>query len=407
VLAMQGQNITTEMLVYGWTNQPNGRGTIDILWSCLCTIFLCSWTVLCLNLPAQGGSFWRLFRRKLRWMAITIFGPELLLSIAVGQWASARQSVRAFALSGYPQWTTRHAFFADMGGLVLQAPDFPKFPINAKQLHYLVAAGYLPYPQVDKEVISDKNKADGFARAITVMQTIWFVLQCISRVNQSLALTHLELSTLAFVFCTLATFFSWFHKPLDIEIPIVLETSATIADILIKGGEDARKPYQRTPLDFVDPTAVYWSDHIFTKVAKTGAKKRPIERSTNDRMCAVGRSLTDLCMFSWILAFACIHFGAWNFIFATQVENILWRASAFYYVGFAFYHWLVVYFVPWCEPKNPTTTIPSSVFYTHALGLVFYGFARMYMIAESFAALRVMPASAFESVEWSSYLPHV
>jgi hypothetical protein len=37
----------------GWTPAPNNRGTIDILWSSCLTIFLCSWTALCLNLPPQ------------------------------------------------------------------------------------------------------------------------------------------------------------------------------------------------------------------------------------------------------------------------------------------------------------------------------------------------------------------
>ena len=37
----------------GWTSSPNGRGTVDIIWQCSSTIFLCCWTVLCLNVPSS------------------------------------------------------------------------------------------------------------------------------------------------------------------------------------------------------------------------------------------------------------------------------------------------------------------------------------------------------------------
>jgi len=57
-----------------------------------------------------------------------------------------------------------HAFFADMGGFVLASPDFPDFPLDAEQLHYLISKGYLEHPNTDKELINDKNKADGLAR---------------------------------------------------------------------------------------------------------------------------------------------------------------------------------------------------------------------------------------------------
>jgi hypothetical protein len=57
-----------------------------------------------------------------------------------------------------------HAFFADMGGFVLQTPGWKSFPLDAEQLHYVVSRGYLAYPEIDKAAIDDKDKADGVAR---------------------------------------------------------------------------------------------------------------------------------------------------------------------------------------------------------------------------------------------------
>lgn len=61
-------------------------------------------------------------------------------------------------------WTLTHAFFADMGGFVLETPDFEPFPLNSEQLLYLVSRGYIPCPELKKSEIDDKNKSDGLAR---------------------------------------------------------------------------------------------------------------------------------------------------------------------------------------------------------------------------------------------------
>lgn len=57
-----------------------------------------------------------------------------------------------------------HAFFADMGGFLLQTDDSSMFPLDAEQLYYLVSKNYIEYPNIDKEDIEDKNKSDGLAR---------------------------------------------------------------------------------------------------------------------------------------------------------------------------------------------------------------------------------------------------
>jgi hypothetical protein len=58
-----------------------------------------------------------------------------------------------------------HAFFADMGGFVLDAPDLLlPIPLDAEQVFYLVKEGHIDYPAIDKKEIEDKNKADGLAR---------------------------------------------------------------------------------------------------------------------------------------------------------------------------------------------------------------------------------------------------
>ena len=51
LLMVGGNDDSMDLLQHGWASQPNNRGTLDILWSCLFTVFLCTWVMLFLNLP--------------------------------------------------------------------------------------------------------------------------------------------------------------------------------------------------------------------------------------------------------------------------------------------------------------------------------------------------------------------
>ena len=59
-----------------------------------------------------------------------------------------------------------YAFFADMGGFLLQAPDFPPFPLDAEQLYYRVTNKFIEYLNIEEEEIKDRNKADSLAQYV-------------------------------------------------------------------------------------------------------------------------------------------------------------------------------------------------------------------------------------------------
>lgn len=84
-----------------WVDQSNYRGTFDILWTCLASIFISTYSMLCLNVPAPTDTVARRTGRRLLWMALGILGPEFPLTYAAGQWSRAKQSVQAFRKSGY------------------------------------------------------------------------------------------------------------------------------------------------------------------------------------------------------------------------------------------------------------------------------------------------------------------
>jgi len=133
----------------GRVPQPDGRGTVDIIWACAFTIFLSCWSSFCVNVAAKGESHWNKLLSKFHGACLGVVGPEFFFALALGQCDSARLSVEQFRSTGYSRWTIRHAFFADMGAFVLQMPDFPAFPLDEKQLHYLIKNQRITYPLLE------------------------------------------------------------------------------------------------------------------------------------------------------------------------------------------------------------------------------------------------------------------
>ncbi|KAJ9615357.1 hypothetical protein H2200_001432 [Cladophialophora chaetospira] len=374
---------------------------------------------------------WIYLKNKLQWMLFALIFPEVITGIGAEQWASAFQCVQDLAESGHTNWTMRHAFYANMGGFLLESPDFPAFPIDGQQIGYLVERKYLNFPDIDEKTIWDKNKADGFARAVTVVQIGWFCIQCIGRAIQHLPISTLELTTLTFIFCTLCTFFFWNHKPLDAETRIVLRTETPIAEVLVNAGDIASKPYTRTPLDFVKPArsrtsmlTLFWLGLEILLNFDMESKHRPI-RAFGESKTTPPRGLrfSDLC-FGLVFTFAYVglHLVAWNFTFPTSTERILWRTASLSLAGL-----LVLYFISdfigVVYPRQAAqffygqhaATIydilavspPIMRYAPSAIVLTCYSLARWYILVEGFVGLRALPMGVYKSVNWSNFIPHI
>ena len=115
-------------------SSPDARGTLDILWSCLGILLLCTWSIQRLNVPIQtevtGGKHWygrsqwwgrmgQRFYKKAKWMLITVAAPELILGKALADRFSAdfqTREMKKWADKDNVSWTVTHSYFANMGG---------------------------------------------------------------------------------------------------------------------------------------------------------------------------------------------------------------------------------------------------------------------------------------------------
>ena len=78
-------------------------------------------------------------------------------------------------------------------------------------------------PQLSLEQIEDKAKANGLAKTIVCAQAIWFCLQCVTRIIQGLSISLLELNVFCHALCALLIYILWWHKPLDIGEPTLIQ----------------------------------------------------------------------------------------------------------------------------------------------------------------------------------------
>ena len=452
----------------GWTPSPNGRGTTDILWACGSTIALCSWTVLCLNLPAPNEGYWRRFRRKLYLTGLALVGPEFHLLLALGQWESARKSVADFHGLNHSDWTMTHAFFADAGGFLLHTPANSSrsissgasenaigatFPLDAKQLFFLVERGYVDYPKVTKNEISDKNKADPTARTLAVGQTLYFLLSCLGRAPQHLSITTLELTTLAYAICTFATFFFWAHKPSDVETAFELHARKTIDEMRSLAGHTGE--YYLSPLEFVSRREWTWSrfwEYVLNFLRKchisVGHVAGPSKRIRNDNFLEIS-STAQAILYFFNALFSGINLVAWNFPFPSATERLLWRAASLTIPAslcvFWFWHkcnekWFqdlkssrlahrwgrltcATHIPSWISSNplwkkaakirnlsyenDPAWEMELKAIIPYCFIASSYFVARVYILTEDIVAFRALPTTAYSSVDWSQYIPHI
>lgn len=423
--------------------------------------------MLCLNLPAPHDTAWAIFKRKTLMFAFILVGPEFYGVTITGQYLSARQSVKDFAAAGINGWTLSYAHFADMGGYVLQTSDWVPFPVDAKQLLWLIQRGFVAVPDIRPEAIKDKNKVDDVTRLIMVAQTLWFLVNFFGRIAQGYTITVMELTTAAFIYCVLPLMWMWRHKPADVGMPEVIHTDASMTEILLAGGDEVRELYlyDRTPLDFISRKewtwSIYWSHarHHLYRLHLLRPRARPVDRLSN--------ALTpEVAVWLWrggviyALSFGAIFIVPWNFSFPTETEKLLWRISSIIYVvtmaagelvtiwGFEWWPYLRGWWagkrgrIPaesgagsrqtetgkqekerlknsrrppqnvWELLRNPSpgqdphVAAPLKAILPIQILFLAYFLARAYILIEDFLELRSLPASAYQTVDWGQLIPH-
>ena len=99
----------------GFVPEPDGRGTLGLLWSSVAVLFLNTWTVLHLNIQDPNQGFWRGALYRTKWMIIATIAPEFICLMAAHSYDAAKTLQRL--MQGRVQgWSMTHGYYANMGG---------------------------------------------------------------------------------------------------------------------------------------------------------------------------------------------------------------------------------------------------------------------------------------------------
>ncbi|KAF8326778.1 hypothetical protein F5887DRAFT_1084289 [Amanita rubescens] len=341
---------------------------------------------------------------------MSLLAPEATFIKAYDDWTKTAQCM-SILIRERPDcdWTENHGFFAWMGGFQLVKEDGSTKQLRKLELFQSILSGEIDIPKIRLEEIMDRSKGDEIAKAIALIQAIWFAMQAINRAAQHLPITALEITTLAHVSLNVLIYWCWWNKPLNIRFPVDVYPKKT-------DGTDLAIDEVRTGGD----TGAEVRDHDGPMEGGTSDKEESQKiRPRLSVRIKIGAYLGDMTG-SWMIRvvvgipycaitaiFGAIHCIAWNLDFATHLESKLWRISSIIVTVMPSIFVLSVM----VSAKIYDGLLPKSSLVAHGLMLFtmvpVYFFGRVCLLVLSLLALRSLPENAYLIPSWTIYVPHI
>jgi len=339
------------MNAVGFVPEPNcGRGTIGIIWSCLTTIFLTTWTATHTEVKS---TIRKSKRKRWRFSALYFLLPEVLTGTAVDGFIDAfilRKAIRR--IDGWESYSLQQAFLVRLNGVYIDDESSEPVLLQRERFLDLAHSGRIIFDDFPKSAeIDSRTKADWIAKLATVLQATWFLANVLSRIIQNLPVTPLEDTTAASACCGLVAFLLCFRCPQDVQ--------------------------ERFPI----------------KLRAGDSRSGPRDTKTNEGLPELSEGHLISLTIVLLAAFTGAHLAAWNYPFPSVVEMWMWRAAAL----FMFVTGAVIIGGDALMSWNSVTYVIFG----------FYGICRLVMVTLAFAAFRHSPAEAYQRPSWSAYWGHI
>jgi hypothetical protein len=278
--------------------------------------------------------------------------------------------------------------------------EIAEHPLDFENL----SARALAYLAPSETELKDKGKADVLAKVIALIQTLWFVAQCIARGVQHLPLTEIEVVTLAYTTVNVFIYYFWWDKPKDVGCPVRVYKTLKAGPVKRKEGvwkwdSGVKGIFQRSIIYITgaQDDSFRLSDEIQVPLFWSGNAGFEI-----DLRAMLGASIIGT-------AFGAAHFIAWNSEFPSHIELVLWRISC---IAMTTELLILAVACSLGDLGEYSETVPATVPFFHlielfaTLALLLYLFIRIATLVIAFTTLRALPSGAFETVDWTSFIPH-
>ena len=363
-----------ETLEHGRVREPSGRGTWSILWSCLSTIFICTWAVLHLDVPKPEHSRHYLYLRKTVSMLIAMIAPEFISKKSAEHYLDAQALSRFLTHRGYLGWTLTHTQFAFATGFHIATPEGETSICSPTELRHLVVTGRLDGPPISADELKSRGGSDSMIKLVAMLQIVWFAVQTLFRAIGHCQVTAIEIMTVGFVFCSTSIYAFCWHQPQNVAYLVVLQ----IKDVAIISERRVITTNEGAPSE--PPLAIDGSKCM---------------RSTSSELVReISRQKASVVIaFFFAIGFGAIQCLAWNSPFPSSNERLAWRICSV------------------ASTALPGLMFPQILAESEGNSLVvlvycLYPIVRLAIIVLAFMSLRALPAGAYETVNWTNYIPH-
>lgn len=100
-----------------------------------------------------------------------------------------------------------------------------------------------------------------------------------------------------------------------------------------------------------------------------------------------------------------IHCAAWNFLFPTPIEGLLWRIASVLILVLPFLEFLTLL----ADDAVSNNSDEVEIFRWAGMYIFpgLYAILRLFLIIEMFISLRSVPPEVYHQLPWSDFIPHL
>ena len=438
-----------EPTLVGWVLESPGRGTLGLIFSCLSTIFLCTWVVI--HPRVDNRPIFRVLH-KVSLFLKTIIAPEFIAVEGLQEWNQAQKMVKDCAGLTGERLKLVHAFYIGMLALRYRTPRGEKV-IWPNQYTWLLEQGLIDWHDhaiwgLSEENIRDKSNADGTAKLLALGQVIWFVAQSTMRTAHNLPLSQLETMTLSYIPLVAITYYFWWVKPKDVTNPSVVD----LPDMLL--GQQmtfeamaVSSAFDTEGMGKQDSLWTIWrlTPRVFEKEAKdkvlleaqrkasqpaesmaTRENRKKLASHENEQAIGHANESVEklkgeyfhakktvvaywdpdlyyskilwpiICLFG--ASFGALHLISWHSVFPTHLEQWLWRAAALVSIfSILIFMQFEKVLLQWGGPLTIISLVSP----------VLYLLSRIVMIGGVVAAFRASDPAIYNTYSVSTYWIHI
>lgn len=266
----------------------------------------------------------------------------------------------------------------------------------------LVEVGDVVAPTLDE--INDRSKSDAFSKGVAILQTLWFIVQCIARRAEHFPITNLEVMTIAYGVMTVTMYIVWWHKPLNVGCPFRVPITAK------KSTGEERDPYRNESIWSI--ILQYMTGAHDELVVLRNLERVPTFWSGASRdIHGSSVIVADIIALLVAMVFGAVHCIAWSSAMPTETEQIMWRASAVAIAIMPIVIWIGVIVGDrlnyWTSGSSLNVDSETTWILVWVPCMVAYVVARVILLVVSFTSLRSLPFAAYQTVQWTILIPHI